>query len=241
MRGLLSDPGRLSDRAPSLLDRIRRPAAAAVAVSALVLVTLGIRYAGESSGRWLDDTAMTLIRSWLPMRRGAARAVIGLYDPLPLAVLIALLAGVCLLLGRRRLALLAVLGPAVTGVATTVLKELIGRTKDGDLAYPSGHGGAATAIALVAALLLVSVITVRPWLAVTIMTGVAVGAGGLMAVLMTMANYHYLTDAIGGFCTAVAVVLGLALIIDRLASGRQAPAAPSRVIDPRNVSRHSNE
>ena len=40
-----------------------------------------------------------------------ARFVIGLADPVPIAVLVAVLAGLCLLLGRRRLAVLAVLGP----------------------------------------------------------------------------------------------------------------------------------
>jgi membrane-associated phospholipid phosphatase len=215
MRGLLPDSGLLSDRGPSFLSQVRRSATVVVAVCALVLATFGIRYIGEGSGRWLDHTASTLIRAWLPMRRGAARAVIDLFDPLPMAVLIALLVGACLLLGRRRLALLAVAGPVLTGVATTVLKELIGRTKDGDLAYPSGHGGAATAFALVAALLLVSVLAVRPWVAAGIVAAVTVAAGSVMAVLMTVANYHYLTDAIGGFCTAVSVVLGLALILDR--------------------------
>jgi membrane-associated phospholipid phosphatase len=225
MRGPLPEPGLLPDRAPSFLVRVRRPATIVVALCALVLVTLGLRYTGETSGRWLDHAAQTLIRSWLPVRRGAARAVIDLFDPLPMAVLIGLLAGACLLLRRRRLALLAVAGPVLTGVATTVLKELFGRTKDGDLAYPSGHGGAATALALVAALLLVSVLTVRLWVGVAIVAGVTVAAGGVMAVLMTMANYHYLTDAIGGFCVAVSVVLGLALLID----------------PPRRRSRHSNE
>jgi membrane-associated phospholipid phosphatase len=151
--------------------------------------------------------------------------VIELMDPVPLVVIIVLLATVCLVLGRRRLAVLAVVGPALTGVATTVLKEVVGRTKNGDLAYPSGHGGAATAVALVAGLLLVSVIRVRLWAAVGLVAGLTVLVGGGMAVAMTLTNYHYLTDTLGGFCAAVAVVLGLALLLERGAPGsRAAPA-----------------
>jgi len=32
---------------------------------------------------------------------------------------------------------------------------------------------------------------------------------------MTIRDYHYLTDAVGGFCLAVVVVLGLAMLLDR--------------------------
>jgi undecaprenyl-diphosphatase len=39
--------------------------------------------------------------------------------------------------------------------------------------------------------------------------------GSAMALAMTVTRYHYPTDAVGGFCVAVAVVLGLALVIDR--------------------------
>ena len=219
--------GGVSSEPPEFMAQVRRPAVVVAAVSALVLVALGVRYAGESSGRWLDETTSALLRSELPVRRGALRPVIELMDPVPLFVIIVLLATVCLVLGRRRLAVLAVVGPALTGVATTVLKEIVGRTKNGDLAYPSGHGGAATAVALVAGLLLVSVIRVRLWAAVGLVAGLTVLVGGGMAVAMTLTNYHYLTDTLGGFCAAVSVVLGLALLLERgtLRSG----AEPARV------------
>jgi len=64
----------------------------------------------------------------------------------------ALIAGVCLLLGRRRLAALAVLGPGLAGVATTVLKPAIGRQLDVPaglwFSFPSGHTAGAAAIAI---------------------------------------------------------------------------------------------
>ncbi len=62
-------------------------------------------------------------------------------------------AAVCLSLGRRLLAVLALVGPGVTGVATTLLKPALGRTLGEGFAFPSGHTGGATALGLVAALL----------------------------------------------------------------------------------------
>ena len=41
-----------------------------------------------------------------------------------------------------------------------------------------------------------------------------------MAVAVTVVNYHYPTDAVGGFCTAVSVVLGLALLLERWPRGK---------------------
>jgi undecaprenyl-diphosphatase len=45
-----------------------------------------------------------------------------------------------------------------------------------------------------------------------------------MAVALIVRDWHYPTDTIGGFCTAVAVVLGTALLIDRAARWRAGKA-----------------
>ncbi len=206
---------RRRERSGSLPAAVRRPALLAVAVAASVTTALGVRYAGETYPRWLDQTGLALARDWFPIPRRLAYAVIGLFDPVPLAVLVVVLVGVCLALGRRRLAVLVVAGPVAAGVATTVLKPVVDRTKDGDLAYPSGHMAAATALAVVAALLLVGVAGVRGWRAVAVLTTVPVLTGGTVGLAMTVTGYHYLTDAVGGFCIGVATVLGLALLIDR--------------------------
>jgi len=44
--------------------------------------------------------------------------------------------------------------------------------------------------------------------------------GATVGVAMTVTNYHYWTDAVGGFFVAVAVVLGLAVLIDARPSRR---------------------
>jgi undecaprenyl-diphosphatase len=194
---------------------LNRRAVVLVTVSSVVMLAVGLRYAGEDHWRWLDETAVSLARDWFPGIRRPARFGIGLVDPLPFAVLIAVLAGACLALRRPRLAVVAVVGPVLTGVATTLLKPLFDRTKNGEPVYPSGHMGAATALALVAALLLVSVVHVRPWLQVVLVAATTAVVGAGMALAMTVTRYHYLTDAVGGFCTAVAVVLAVALLLDR--------------------------
>lgn len=47
-------------------------------------------------------------------------------------------------------------------------------------------------------------------------------AGGIVGVAMVVVGVHYPTDTIGGFCTAVVVVLGLALAIEWLTDKRRA-------------------
>ncbi len=198
----------------------RRPVLAVVAATASVAVALGVRYAHEAYPRWLDRVAVTLAHEWFPIPPWAAHLVIGLFDPVPFAVLVAVLAGVCLALRRRRLAVLAVAGPVLTGVAITVLKPVVERTKEGDLAYPSGHMGAAVSFALVVAMLVVSLVRVRRAVRVAVLAAVPATVGAGVGLAMTATGYHYPTDAIGGFCVAVAVVLGLAVLLERRPSRR---------------------
>ena len=87
----------------------------------------------------------------------------GLADPIPAAVLMLLLAATCWRLGRRRLALLAVAGPAAADVVVIVMKPLVGRTiHEGNLSYPSTHAAQITAFILVIALLVLSRLSLSP-------------------------------------------------------------------------------
>jgi hypothetical protein len=196
-----------------LLIAQRRGTLLVAAVAVVVAASLGVRYAGDSHPAWLDQIAVSLARQWLPMPRGLAMGIISMYDPVPLTILIVLLAGVCWALSRRRLAVLAVAGPVLTGLITIVAKPVIERTKNGDLTYPSGHMGSAVSIAVVVSLLLVSVLGARRWVTAVAVV-VPIVWGGAVGLAMTVTNYHYWTDAVGGFCVAVAVVLGLAVLID---------------------------
>ncbi len=137
----------------------------------------------------------------------------------------ALLIGTACALGRRRrLAVLAVAGPGITGVATTVLKRAIGRRIGGGYAFPSGHAGGLTALATVVGLVAVGHAEPAPGpglcaTGLATVSGVTL-AGAAMAVALVANDEHRWTEAVGGSSTAVGVVLGTGLLIDRVAGGR---------------------
>lgn len=211
---------RASPGAPVLPDVLRRPAAATVLVAALGFGVLAARYGGESEPGRLDEALDGGIGGVAAQRgvRWVLYHVLQFGNPSSVILLAVLLAGVCFVLRRPWLGLLAVAGPGLTGVATSLLKPAIGRTLEGGFAYPSGHTGGATSLALVSALLLLSLVRVRVAPAAGLLAAGVVLAGGTMGVAMSGLGLHYPTDTIGGFCTAVVVVLTLALLFQRLAT-----------------------
>jgi membrane-associated phospholipid phosphatase len=200
----------------SLPASLRRAAVVAVGWATLVLAVLAVRYAGGTSPRWFDVRADSVVDATLGGYDRPWRVLVSLGGPLQVGFVATVLAAVALVLGRHRLALLAIAGPGLTGVVTSVLKPLVGRLLRGDFAFPSGQAGGATAFGLVAALLLISVLHVGRTSAALILAAGAVLTGGAMALALIVRDWHYPTDTIGGFCTAVAVVLGTALLIDRV-------------------------
>jgi undecaprenyl-diphosphatase len=203
---------------------LRAPAAVVAVLALLVLAVFAARYADDSSAGRLDRHVERLVGA----DDGLPRAVIVLGNPATVVVLAVLLAGVALALGHRRLAVLAIVGPGLTGVATTTLKPIVGRTIDGGLAYPSGHTGGATALGVVAALLLIAVFRARAGTGALLLAAGALVSGGVMALALVAGRVHYPTDTVGGFCVAVAVVLTSALVIERWPSiGRATTSGPS--------------
>ncbi|MGH3428966.1 MAG: phosphatase PAP2 family protein, partial [Mycobacteriales bacterium] len=93
-----------------------------------------------------------------------------------------------------------------------------GRTFEGVPTFPSGHTAAVTALSVVAGLLMVSVAHARPAVAVWTAAAVVLLAGAAIGSAVVAVNWHYPTDALGGFCTAVALVVALAFLLDGLRS-----------------------
>jgi undecaprenyl-diphosphatase len=210
-----------------LPNSLRRAAAWVAAVAAIAVGALGVRYEGLSRSSHTDRVLDRAVQSSVPDKERLFSLIHHLGNPASVIVLAGLLAVLAFVLSRRRLAVLAVLGPGLTGVATTVLKPVFDRTLGGTPAYPSGHTAALTALAIVTALLLVSLIRVGTvWKAVLVGLA-ALGAGLAMAVTLTVLDIHYPTDTIGGFGTAVAVVLAAALVLDRVAEARRPPGLRS--------------
>ena len=197
-------------------------------VAVLVFAVLAERYGGEASARWLDHRLQSLVGASGPVR-SVSDLLIVFGSALSVVVLALLLTGLALALGHRRLAVLTIVGPGLTGLATVLLKPLIGRTFNGEFAFPSGHAGGATALGIVAALLLIGVLRTRLRTSAVLLAGGAVLSGGTMAFALVASRDHYPTDTIGGFCMAVGVVLASALIIEWWAEHKSA-TSPGRTL-----------
>lgn len=215
--------GSVASRQPSAMSApLRRPVAAVAVGSAMVVALLGVAYSGDRAAGPVDRGVQSAVDGALPPARTVALLVDILGAPPVVGVLAVVLAAICAVTGRRRLAVVAIAGPVLTGVATTVLlKPAVGRTiYNGHLAYPSGHTAAVTALALVLALLAVDLFRTGRPAAVAAVVGTATAAGATMAWAQITLGAHYPTDTLGGFCCALAIVPGTAYLVDRAAERR---------------------
>lgn len=209
-----------------LPDASRRVAAAVVVLAATIFAVLAVRYAGESTAGGVDGHLDRAVDALPATGHGLARAVTVFGSPPVVTVAAGALALLCLLARKPRAALLAVAGPGLTGLVTTFGKPVVDRTigREESLAFPSGHTGGATSLALVCALLLAAALELRAGETLLLAAASAVVAGGAVGTGMVVAGAHYPTDVVGGFCTAVASVLVVALVLDavaRLVAGRR--------------------
>ncbi|HEV7973274.1 phosphatase PAP2 family protein [Amycolatopsis sp.] len=204
-----------------MVDQRTRPPAqrqlAVVAVlCALATLAIGLYYAGDTGPRGFDASIKASLDTHLAGSRDLLTFLVLSTQPYVLIPVILLVIVVCLVLGRRRDALLALLGPAVSVSANTwILKPLFDRQSigfgiEGTLAYPSGH-----TVSLVSTLAVLALLA-RPGPATAVIS--AMGAILLIAAAVGMIElgYHYFTDIAGGTFFAVAVVFALRILIGRL-------------------------
>lgn len=205
--------------APSALPvALRGPLAMSAGLATAVLVALGILHFHESGLTGIDAAVLPAIDGVQPPWRYVALVFDFGGEPLGSVILVALIAGVCFLAHRVRTAVLTVLGVVATVVVTTVLKPIVGRTIHGEfLSYPSGHTALATALATVIALLLADRLGLGRAAAMPLVLGLALLAGLAMGWAEVALGAHYPTDALGGFCAALAVVPATAWLVDRVA------------------------
>jgi undecaprenyl-diphosphatase len=163
---------------------LRPPLLVAAVLASTVAVILAVGAAGQSTGSpvdsWLHDhLSGTVLGSATGYRVGWVIGTAG--DPPVAGALMFLLVVVCLFWKRRRLAVLAVAGPVLTGAVTSGLKPIVGRTIHGDhLSFPSGHTGQLAGLALVVGLLLVDVAgSARPAGTVVVLAAGAVGGAAV--------------------------------------------------------------
>jgi undecaprenyl-diphosphatase len=183
-------------------------------------VVLTVRFAGTGpAGASRIDRALIRPRVF---GRSPLEPLIWIGEPVVVVVLALATAVLAAWYGRRRLAALAVLGPGLTGIATTALKPIIDRTigPADELSFPSGHTAGAAALGLVAALAICAVARPRPRTTLALLATLPLGPAALAGTGMVLLGAHYPTDVIGGFATAVAIVLGCALVLDAAAPPR---------------------
>lgn len=207
--------------APAVLPRSLRVWLGPVAVlAALVVVVLGVLYAGHSEpggvDRWIVPPTADSVR---PPWRRVALAVDFLGEPAGAATLVLAAVTGCLLLRRPRAAVLVIAGAVLAVGAATVLKHLVGRTihGDGNLSYPSGHTAFLTALALTVALPATGRLGPGRPARTSLVLAAALAAGAVMGWAQVALGAHYPTDVLGGWCTALAVVPATGWLVDRTA------------------------
>ncbi|GAA2821702.1 phosphatase PAP2 family protein [Kitasatospora paracochleata] len=193
------------------------------AFAALVVVVLGIRYAGEGGPGTVDVRIRELVEGTGPSWRYVALAMDALGEPVGAATLVVPAVTSCLLFGRPRAAVFVVAGVGISVGSTEVLKHVVGRTiHGGHLSYPSGHTAFATALALVVAMLANrrrgrDGVGLGGTARTVLVLAAALVAGAVMGWAQVALSAHYPTDVLGGWCTALAVVPATAWLVDRMA------------------------
>ncbi|MFE0766570.1 phosphatase PAP2 family protein [Streptomyces smyrnaeus] len=192
---------------------------ALAALAALVVAVLGVLYAGQGRPGTVDARVWAAVDGVAPIWRHIALATDFLGEPAGAAALVVAAGTGCLLLRLPRAAALIVVGTGLSVGTTTLLKHLVGRTihGDGNLSYPSGHTAFLTALALAVALPATGRLGLGRTAGTSLVLAAALVAGGAMGWAQVALGAHYPTDALGGWCTALAVVPATAWLVDRAA------------------------
>ncbi|MFB9517119.1 phosphatase PAP2 family protein [Streptomyces purpureus] len=194
------------------------------ALAASAVVVLGVLHADDSRPGTVDAWIGAVVDGVRPPPwRQTALVTDFLGEPAGATTLVVAAVTGCLLLRRPRAAVLVVAGTGLTVGTTTLLKPLVGRTINGGyLSYPSGHTAFLTALALVLALLVTGRCGLGRTAGTLLVLAAALVAGAAMGWAQVALGAHYPTDALGGWCTALAVVPATAWLVDRTAdAGRR--------------------
>jgi membrane-associated phospholipid phosphatase len=203
--------------------RMCLPALAAATTAWGIAVVVGLLVAGQRHADPLDLTLIERVHATVGNGNGLAAFLLVPTDTVVIAGAVAVLIAAALIRRRWDVALLGAATPTICVMLTELaLKPLFGRRLYGLLSYPSGHAVAAIAVYTVTMLALASA-TSRLWRYIA-----AAGWIVLVAVVVTGLvgmNCHYPTDAVGGVCVAVGVVLPCAVGTDAFRRRRRPPPA----------------
>lgn len=202
---------------PLLAAWLRLPALFVMVLALVMFAVLALRYNHQDTAGRLDRTLDAFIIIHLRSDHRVTAVLVSLADPDDAAIVLAAAATVAAIV-RRWSGLLLVVGGTVTAVviAEVVLKPLVGRLRDGHLAFPSGHTTAVAALALAVAIVLTGARWPRS-VALRLLASLAVvGVAAGVAVALIVQRIHYATDTLAGCCVAIFTVFSLALTLDCL-------------------------
>jgi len=200
--------------------RLRYPATVIVLLCVIIVTGLGAWFHRRSSPAGVDRFVADWVHQLAGPDVGLMDEVIRIGDPLSVAAFVVGLALGSAALGRWRTVLFAVLGPtAAVFVTELLLKPLVGRTRGGQLAFPSGHTTGTAAVATVVLVLFLGSAWLASPMAKAMLTLLGLGVSVAVSVALVDRNWHYATDTLGGICVAVASVLVVALVIDKFGDG----------------------
>jgi undecaprenyl-diphosphatase len=189
----------------------RRAAGTALGCAVVVLALAGLVH-GQKSGTAFDDRVYAAIVRRLST--GTLTALLHLTDPIPVTIALAALAGAAAARRHWRLFTVTVGAPPVALLLTeVVLKPVVHRTHEGQLAYPSGHQSAPACLTAILALLILR----AGWTRLRKIAALAVLVLylALCSIALVGAFLHYVTDTIGAVCLSISCVLAAALLADR--------------------------
>lgn len=216
--------------APLISPAWRTRAAWVCVVAVIGFAVLAALVAGSHSTGFDDWTFRELYRH---TGDSFAQATLGLSQPAVSISICALIVVAAALARRWEIAVLASVGPGATVLlAKYVFKPLLGRVFSSDDlfrallgrvpnadtytvtgTFPSGHESAVASTACVLVILCFRAPVTRRVRAALL---ALIAAWTLIAAIGLVRNFwHYATDTIGAICLAVAVVVALALVVDR--------------------------
>jgi undecaprenyl-diphosphatase len=211
---------------PLLAASARPLAGVLVAGCAVLVAALGVAFARQSTADRFDHAVDAPVITWFAGQHTLASWLAFPGTTIPAVVLSAGIAIGCLLTGRRRGAVLAILAVPVTAVLTDwLVKPLVHRTYIGQVVYPSGH--TATIFALAATVTVLLFAPPRPVMARplrTLILAVAYLTCAVVVVGVIALRFHYFTDTVAGAAVGLGTVCGLALVLDLIPAAR-----PSRI------------
>jgi membrane-associated phospholipid phosphatase len=204
-----------SARRTRLIPLRLRPAATIAAVSMGVLtLVMSLVYRHRALPGRVDEQIASAITRQFNAGSQISWIIVRLGDPVPIVTMAVGLATVSLLFRMPRASVLALAGTGAACATTQLMKPLVGRTDHGDFTFPSGHTTGITAIATIVAVIVISLGRNRLIVSSLVAISVVVASGALMSISLLSRHLHYPTDTLGGFLTAIVVVLAVALCID---------------------------